>query len=60
MIGRAHIGLGGVRVHRAYTYFLLNMFAGLLMLVQNHVQPFMPRPYVVGGLLFNLAVLVML
>ncbi len=56
----AHIRVGGAYLHRAHVYFLLNLFAGLLMLIQNHVQPIIPRPYVVGGILFNVAVLIML
>lgn len=56
----AHIRVCGAYLHRAHVYFLLNMFAGVLMLIHNHVQPIIPRPYIVGGILFNVGVLIML
>jgi hypothetical protein len=59
-IRQAHIRMGRLSLHRAHAYFLINMFGGLLMLIHYLVTPIMPRQYVVAGLLFNVAVLIML
>lgn len=57
---RSRIDMAGITINRGALYLYINLFAGLLMLVHFHFVPFMNPPYVIGGILFNISLLVLL
>lgn len=57
---RSRIAIGRLGMNRAVLYLLLNLLAGLVMLVHFRVVQFLDPAYVAGGLLFNIGLLVLL
>jgi hypothetical protein len=60
--GKANLTLLGVSVHRVHAYFLLNLLAGFLSGVDNHIHDIYGNRgmNLVAGLLFNTGLLIML
>jgi hypothetical protein len=55
----ARIGTGALGINRAAAYLAINLFAGILMLVNYQVVEFMDPAYVVGGVIYNFSLVVL-
>lgn len=57
---RSRISIGRLGVNRSALYLFINLLAGLLMLVHSRLVEFLNSPYVAGGILFDVSLLVLL